>query len=160
MQGVDVPQHRFPRESEVKNHIRMTADVLRDFTKLKLKKLNSFSYICTRTLHSFRSFAHCRAASTVIPLLPKATSTPSIQPNLGLPHTRPPLTSAATSFWPYDTHPFFPHAQTISILSDLRSPMHLFIHTRQPNISNTSLSTSRTPCLCIAQRRWYNYSFL
>ena len=55
---------------------------------------NSFSYICTRALHSFRSFAHCRAASTVIPPLPKSTFTPSIQPNLGLPRTRPPLTSA------------------------------------------------------------------
>ena len=33
-------------------------------------------------------------ASTVIPLLPKTTFTPSIQPNLGLPRTRPPLTSA------------------------------------------------------------------
>ena len=54
---------------------------------------NSFSYICTRTLHFFRSFAHWRAASTVIPLLPKATFTPSIQPNLGLPRTRPSLTS-------------------------------------------------------------------
>ena len=29
-----------------------------------------------------------------IPLLPKATFTPSIQPNLGLPRTRSPLTSA------------------------------------------------------------------
>ena len=56
--------------------------------------LNSFSYICTRALHAFRSFAHCRAASTVTPLLPKATFTPSIQPNLRLPRTRPPLTSA------------------------------------------------------------------
>ena len=55
---------------------------------------NSLSYICTRALHSFRSFAHWRAASAVIPLLPKATFTPSIQPNLGLPRTRPPLTSA------------------------------------------------------------------
>ena len=34
-----------------------------------------------------------RAASTVIPLLPKAIFTPSIQPNLGLPRTSPPLTS-------------------------------------------------------------------
>ena len=33
---------------------------------------------CTRALHSFWSFAHCRAASTVIPLLPKATFTPSL----------------------------------------------------------------------------------
>ena len=55
---------------------------------------NSFSYICTRAIHSFLSFAHCRAASAVILLLPKDTFTPSIQPNLGLPGTRPPLTSA------------------------------------------------------------------
>ena len=34
------------------------------------------------------------AVSTVIPLLPKATFTPSIQPNLGLPRTRPPPTSS------------------------------------------------------------------
>ena len=51
----------------------------------KMAVLNSITYICTRAGHSFPSFAHCRAASTVIPLLPKATSTPSIQPNLGLP---------------------------------------------------------------------------
>ena len=55
---------------------------------------NSFSYICTRAFHSFRSFAQCRAASTVIPLLAKATFRRSIQPNLGLPGTRPILTSA------------------------------------------------------------------
>ena len=30
-------------------------------------------------------------------------------------HLLPP----STPFWPYGTHPFFPHAQTISILSDL-----------------------------------------
>ena len=35
-----------------------------------------------------------RAVSTIIPLLPKATFTSSIQPNLGLPRTRPPLISA------------------------------------------------------------------
>ena len=29
------------------------------------------------------------------------------------------LLPTSTPFWPYDTHPFFPHAQTISILSDL-----------------------------------------
>ena len=60
----------------------------------KLVSWNSFSYLCTRALYSYRSFAHWCAASTVIPLLPKATLTPSIQPNLGLPRTRPPLTSA------------------------------------------------------------------
>ena len=32
-----------------------------------------FTYICTRVLHSFLSIAHCRASSTVNPLLPKAT---------------------------------------------------------------------------------------
>ena len=62
--------------------------------KQKISAWNSFSSICTRALHSFRSFAHCLAASTVIPMLPKATITLSIQPNLGLPRTRPPLTSA------------------------------------------------------------------
>ena len=34
------------------------------------------------------------AASTIVPLLPKTPFTPSIQPNLGLPRTRPPFTSA------------------------------------------------------------------
>ena len=43
---------------------------------------------------SFQSFTHWCTASTVIPLLPKATFTPSIQPNLSLPRTCPPLTSA------------------------------------------------------------------
>ena len=60
----------------------------------KMSAWNSFSYICTRALHSSRYFAHWRADTAVIPLLPKATFTPSIQPNLGLPRTRPPLTSA------------------------------------------------------------------
>ena len=59
----------------------------------KMAEWNSFSYICTRALHYFRSFTYYREASTVTPLLPKATFTPSIQPNLGLPSTRPPLTS-------------------------------------------------------------------
>ena len=60
----------------------------------KMAAWNSLSYICTRALHSFQSFAHCSSPSAVIPLLPKATFTPSMQPNLGLPRTRPPLTSA------------------------------------------------------------------
>ena len=60
----------------------------------KLAAYNSIIYISTRALHSFLSFAHCGAASTVILLLPKATFTPSIQQNLGLPHTHPLLSSA------------------------------------------------------------------
>ena len=63
-------------------------------------------------------FSIFRAASTVIPLLPKAYFTPSIQPNLCLPRTDLHLLPPSTPFWPYGTHPFFPHAQTISILSD------------------------------------------
>ena len=43
--------------------------------------------------HSFLSF-NCHADSTVIPLSPKGTLTPSIQTNLCLPCTRPPITSA------------------------------------------------------------------
>ena len=49
--------------------------------------------ICTRALLFFLSFAHCCTA-TVIPLLPKATFTPSFQPNLCLPRTHHQLTSA------------------------------------------------------------------
>ena len=37
------------------------------------------------------------------------------------------LLSPSILFWPYDTHPFFPHAQTISILSDLLYLLTLFI---------------------------------
>ena len=59
---------------------------------------NSFSYMFSRVLHSFLSFDHGRTASSIIHLLPKATFTPSFQPNLGLPHTRPPLTSAIYTF--------------------------------------------------------------
>ena len=39
-------------------------------------------------LHTVISFANCRVASAVIPLLPMATFRPSIQSNLGLPHAR------------------------------------------------------------------------
>ena len=40
-----------------------------------------------------------------------------IKPNLGLPRTRTPL-PPSTPFWSNGTRPFFPHPQTISILSD------------------------------------------
>ena len=76
------------------NHQRTGGHSERTPCQAKMATWNSLSYICTRALQSFRSFVHCRAASTVIPLLPKATFTPSIHPNLSLPLTRPPLTSA------------------------------------------------------------------
>ena len=73
----------------------------------------------------FPSF-HCRAGSTVIPLLPKANFMPSIQPNLGLPRTSPPLTSANYTFLTMRSYLFSPRVQTISILSDpLYSPAPL-----------------------------------
>ena len=37
------------------------------------------------------------------------------------------LLPSPTPFCPYDTHPFFPHAQTISILSDLLYSLTLFL---------------------------------
>ena len=80
--------------SPCENHQSMGGRSERTQCQAKMVALNSFSYICTRALHAFRSSAHCRAASTIIPLLPNATFTPSIQHNLGLPRTRPPLTSA------------------------------------------------------------------
>ena len=65
-----------------------------EFTnKAKMAASHLIIYMCTRAFHSL-SFAHFRAASTVNLLLPKKTFTPSIQPNLCLPRTRPQLTSA------------------------------------------------------------------
>ena len=101
----------------------------------------SFIYTCTRALHSFRSFAHWRAASTVIPLLPKATFTPSIQPNLCLSRTRLYILPPSTPFWPW-------HSNYTS------QTLHL------KNIHFPSLCTSHTPHVCSVQRRWYNYSFI
>ena len=57
-------------------------------------------YIYTRGLHSFQSSAHCRAASTVVPLLSKATFAQSIQPNLCLPRTLPPLNFTINTLLP------------------------------------------------------------
>ena len=54
-------------------------------------KLNHL-YISSLTLHFILSLAHCRASYTAIHPLQKAIFTPSIQPNRGLPRTRPPLT--------------------------------------------------------------------
>ena len=90
---------------------------------------------------------------------------PSIQPNLCLPHTQPPITSAINTLLAVRYTPFFPHAQTISILCD---PLYLSIpallctssfltlsnqrHSNQTsrtlhlkNIHFPSLSTSHTP---------------
>ena len=68
-------------------------------------------------LHSFLSFTYCHAASTFTPLLPKATFTPSIQPNLGLPHAHLQRTSAINTLQAIPYSPFFTHATRI--ISDL-----------------------------------------
>ena len=75
------------------NHQSTRGRSERTQAQANMAEWDSFSYICPRALHSFRSFMHWRAVYTVILLLPKATFTPSIQPNLGLLCTRPPLTS-------------------------------------------------------------------
>ena len=116
---------------------------------------NSFSYICTRALQSFLSFAHCRAATIVIPLLPKVTFTPSIQPNLGLPRTRPPIISAIN---------------TLPALLRTSSFLSLPIRDTPTNILKHFISRTFTfllsailithACLCSVQRCWYNYSFI
>ena len=46
------------------------------------------------------------------------------------------LLPLSTPFWPYDTHPFFPHAQTISILSDLLYSMAHSLSTPAQLIEN------------------------
>ena len=80
--------------SPCENHQSTGGRFERTQCQAKMAGWNSFSYICTSALYSFRSFSHWRASSAVIPLLPQATFTPSIQPTLGLPRTHPPLTSA------------------------------------------------------------------
>ena len=86
----------------------------------KMAAWNWCSYICTRALHSFLCFTHCRAASAVIPLdtrprppshHPSSLTSVYLIPDLD-------LLLPSTPFWPYGTHPCFPHAKTISILSD------------------------------------------
>ena len=82
------------------------------------------SYICTRVFHSFPYFTHCCEAYTIIPQLPKATFTTSIQQNLGLPHTHPPLTSAINSLlamwysttWPSNLYTLWSALLTNSLL--------------------------------------------
>ena len=133
-----------------------------------MSKRNSFSYICTRALHSFRSFTHWHAASTVIPPLPKATFSPSMQPNLGLPRIRPPLTSAinallAIRYWfilstfqnHLNTHLSASLANSPFLFQLSFAPLHSKLYsfvTLKPNFSNTS---SQEPSLSISQHFSY-----
>ena len=79
---------------------------------------NSFSYICTRALHAFRSFIVAQPPPSFLFCLTPPSHRQSSLTSVSLvpvPHWLRP----STPFWPYDTHPFFPHAQTIPIHSDL-----------------------------------------
>ena len=58
------------------------------------REIHSVTYAPGLSIFFLMFLVQCCAASTVIPLLSKATFTPSIQPNLGLPCTHPSLTSA------------------------------------------------------------------
>ena len=93
----------------------------------KMAAWTSISHICTRGLHSFRSFSHWRAASTVILCCrrppshhPSSLTSVSLVPALH-------LLLPSKPFWPNDTRPFFQHAQTISILSDLLYSLTPFV---------------------------------
>ena len=117
-------------------------------------------------LQSFLSFAHCRAASAVVPLLPKATFTPSIQPNLSLPRTRllnpshltvlihSLLVSKPSQYSKIHSTrqlPFYPSSSThLFIPNFIHSPQHsLYKHNRQ---SAVTFDVSRCVLTC---RRWY-----
>ena len=90
----------------------------------------------------------CRATSTVIHLLPKTTFTPSIQPHLGLPRTRPPLLPPSTPIQPFGAQTTFQYSlirSTRELPFYTSSSTHHFIPnsihsvvTLQPNFSNTS----------------------
>ena len=91
----------------------------------KMAAWNSFSYICTRALHSFRSFAQPPPSYLCCQRPPSHHSSSltsvSLVPVL---HWLQP----STPFWPYELiHEFFPHAQTISILSNLLYSLTLFL---------------------------------
>ena len=70
---------------------------------------STFSYLSRIEAHPPRSCFCC----------PRPPSHHPSSLILGLPRTRPPLTSSSTPSWPYGSHKLFPHSQTISILSDL-----------------------------------------
>ena len=134
-------------------------------TQARLKgsrETHSVTYVCTRTLHSFQSFqsfVHCRTSSTVIPLLLKATFTPSIQPNLGLPRTRPQLTEVGYEV-DLSSH-LLPSGRTELIHSfHMPTTSHSLISlytfvTLQPNFSNT---TSQEHSLSLSQHFSYPVS--
>ena len=87
---------RHSTHSQVINHQRdeEQSENTKEPRKNGRMKLNQQVNECRRTLHSFPSFSHYCVASIVIHLMPRASFTPSIQPNLGISRTHPSVTSA------------------------------------------------------------------
>ena len=88
------------------NHQSMGGQSERTQCKAKMAVWNSFSYICTKALHSF--WSSMQPPQSFLCCLRSPSHHPSIQPNLGLPCTHPPLTLAistllqigkSTHFW-------------------------------------------------------------
>ena len=88
------------------NHQRMGGGSERTQCQAKMAALNSFSYICTRALHSFRSFA--QPPQSFLCCLTPPSHHPSSLTSVFLvlvPHWLRP----STPYWPCGNHPFFPH---------------------------------------------------
>ena len=128
-------------------------------------------------LYPFLYFVHCGTASTIIPVLPRANFTQSIQPNLSLPHTRPPLTSAINTvlairyssilstcpnhlntLWTIQLDNSFLFQLFLTIHSWHCHQIYQTLHLK--NFNFPSLSTFDTSYLCSIQCSWYNYSFI
>ena len=105
-------------------------------------------------------FAHfypsCIVSSIVSPLLPKVTFTLSIQPNLGLPLTRPPLTSAVDTFQAMRYPLILSCPNLLNTCDPVYQATTLSIHDTPTKllkhfISRTAtffFGSSHTPCLC------------
>ena len=117
------------------------------------------------SLYLFQSVVHGRTVTIVINLLPKATFTPSIQANLVLPRSHPPLTSTINTLLA-----ILSMCVTLSLLSAaLKSPapfrlqlfsalLHSWLYPfviLPPNISNTS-----SPEHSLSFSQHFSYSFL
>ena len=114
--------YRLSHPSPGDNHQSTGGRSVRTQGQAKMAALNSFSYLYIRALRSFRSFTQPPPSFLCCPRPPSHQPSRLTSVSLVLAiHLLP-----STPFWPYGTHPFFPHAQTISILSDLLYSLLLF----------------------------------
>ena len=120
---------------------------------------NSFSYICTRARHFVESFAHCRAASIVIPFYPRP---PLHHPSsLTLVYFVPDFHHQQSSGHMGLIHSFhMPIAQTISILSDPLYSLTLFLFQLSSTSSFLTLSICDTPTKLLKHLISRTFTFL